>query len=60
MIQKTFKVKTSTGVNELNYFSFLMNLGNMVDDFDCIGMFFCHQLLVDYLDALFDRYHGLD
>ena len=53
-------LRTSTGLNEVNYFSFFMNLGNVVDDFDCISMFFCHQLLVDYLDAFFDRYYGLD
>ena len=53
-------IKTSTGVNKLNYFSFFVNLGNVVDDFDCISMFFCHQLLVDYLDAFFDRHYGLD
>ena len=53
-------LKISKVLNELNYFLFFMNLGNVVDDFDCISMFFCHQLLVDYLDALFDRYYGLD
>ena len=53
-------LNASTGLNELNYFLFFMNLGNVVDDFDCISMFFCHQLLVDYLDAFFDRYYGLD
>ena len=31
-----------------------------MDDFDCISMFFRDQLFVDYLDAVFDRYYGLD